>query len=110
MMQVRFGRRKKIQFTDKIHPMQGIIAALVGLVSVALLCTLFILSYQSKGNSGLYIGFLGMLDLAVSVVGFVMAVKCFKKEDIYILTPTLGAVINGMMIISCMLLYVMGAV
>lgn len=108
-MQIRFGRRKKIQFTDKIHPPQGIIAALIGLVSVVLLCVLFTLSYQSKGNSGLYIGVLGMLDLAVSIVGFIMAVKCFKKEDIYIFTPTLGAVLNGMMIICCMLLYVTGA-
>ena len=41
---------------------------------------------------------------------FVMAIKCFKKEDIYMVTPTLGAVLNGIMVISCMLLYVMGAV
>ena len=33
-----------------------------------------------------------------------------QKEDIYMVTPTLGAVLNGIMVISCMLLYVMGAV
>ena len=109
-MQIRFGRRKKIQFTDKTHPLQGLIAALVGVASVVFLCVLFTLSCKAKGGSGLYIGVLGMLDMALSVFGFVMAVKCFKKEDIYIITPTLGAVLNGMMMISCMLLYVMGAV
>lgn len=109
-MQIRFGRRKKIQFTDRSHPMQGIISTMVGVISVAFLCVLFVLSCRAKGNAGLFIGILGMLDLAVSVFGFILSLKCFQKEDIYMITPTLGAVLNGMMIISCMLLYVMGAV
>ncbi len=109
-MQIRIGRHKKIQFTDKSHPVQGIVASLVGFGAVALLVVLFWLSSRAKGNSGLFVGGLGMLDLAVSVAGFILAIRCYKKEDIYMLTPTLGAVINGVMIICCMLLYVMGAV
>jgi hypothetical protein len=109
-LQIRFGRRKRIQFTDKTHPAQGIAAALVGVASVIFLGVLFMLSSRQKGNAGLFVGVLGMLDLAISIAGFVMAVKCYKKEDIYMITPTIGAVLNGLMIISCMLLYVIGSV
>ena len=109
-MHIRFGKRGRIRFTDKSHPVQGIISTLIGMGAVVLLCVLFILSSKAKGNSGLYMGILGMFDLAISITGFVMAIKCFKKEDIYMVTPTLGAVLNGIMVISCMLLYVMGAV
>lgn len=109
-MQIRFGRRKNIRFTDKTHPAQGIAAALTGVCSVVLLNVLFVLSSKAQGDAGLFVGVLGMLDLAISIVGFVLALKCYKKEDIYMITPTLGAVLNGLMIISCMLLYVLGSV
>lgn len=109
-VKVRFGKRKRIQFTDQYHPKQGIISMLIGVGTVILLCVLFVLSSNAKGNAGLFVGGLGMVDLAISVFGFVLAVKCFKKEEIYVITPTLGAVFNGMMIIGCMLLYVIGAV
>jgi hypothetical protein len=109
-LQIRFGSRKKIRFTDKTHPAQGIAAALIGVCSLVFLNVLFMLSSKAQGNAGLFIGVLGMLDLAVSIVGFVLALKCYKKEDIYMLTPALGAVLNGLMIICCMLLYVVGSV
>lgn len=109
-MQIRFGKRRRIRFTDKTHPVQGIVSSLIGIGTVALICVLFILSSRAKGNAGLLVGVLGMFNMAVSAVGFVMAVKCFKKEDIYVVTPTIGAVLNGIMLIFCMLLYVMGAV
>ena len=109
-MHIRIGKRNRIQFTDKTHPVQGIISTLIGVGALVLLCVLFILSSKAKGNAGLFAGVLGMADLAVSIAGFIMAIKCFEKDDIYMVTPTLGAVLNGIMVISCMLLYVMGAV
>lgn len=109
-MQIRFGKRRRIRFTDKYHPVEGIISSVIGVLSVVFLCILFVLSSKARGTAGLYVGVLGMLNLAISIVGFVMAVKCYKKEDIYMLTPALGAILNGLMVISGMLLYVSGAV
>lgn len=109
-MQIRFGKRKRIQFTDKSHPVQGVLSSIIGVCTVVFMCVLFVLSSRAKGAAGLYVGVLGMLNLAISVVGFVIAVKCYKKEDIYMLTPTLGAILNGLMVIGGMLLYVSGAV
>ena len=109
-MQIRIGGRKKIQFTDKTHPAKGIISVILGAVSLLLLCVLFPLSSMSKGTSGILFGFLGMLVLIVSAVGFILAVRCYNKEDIYFTTPAVGSVLNGLLIILCMLLYIMGAV
>ncbi|MCH5253044.1 MAG: hypothetical protein J1F22_08765 [Lachnospiraceae bacterium] len=109
-MQIRIGGRKKIQFTDKTHPVPGIISFILGILSALALCVLFVLSSLSKGTSGIIFGFLGVLVFLVSVVGFILAVRCYDKEDIYLFTPAVGSVLNGLLIILCMMLYIMGAV
>lgn len=108
-MQIRIGSRKRIQFTDKSHPVMGIISMIIGSCSFILLLVLCIFSSKAKGTSGLEAGVLGVLDFFASVLGFVLAVKCCRKEDIYMITPTIGAVLNGLLVILCMILYVIGA-
>lgn len=108
-MQIQIGSRKRIQFTDKTHPVQGIISVILGFCSLVLLFALCILSGRAKGMSGIEAGILGVVDLVVSLVGFIMAIRCYRKEDIYLITPSLGATINGLLVILCMVLYIVGA-
>lgn len=108
-MNIRIGSRKRIQFTDKTHPVPGIISVILGFCSFVLLLVLCILSSKAKGAAGMEVGTLGILDFAVSLTGFIMAVKCYRKEDIYLLMPSIGAALNGILVILCMILYVMGA-
>ncbi|MCH5265552.1 MAG: hypothetical protein J1F02_06610 [Lachnospiraceae bacterium] len=108
-MQVHFGNRRKIQFTDKTHPVMGIVSVVMGGASLLLLAILCILSSMAKGASGLSAGYLGILALLVAIVGFVLAARCYQKEDIYLVTPAVGSVLNGMLVVISLLLYVIGA-
>lgn len=109
-MQVRFGSRKKIQFTDKIHPAGGIVSVVIGGLAVVALVSLFLLSSSEKGNSGFLAGVFGLLVLVASIAGFIMAAKCYKREDVYMVTPAVGTVLNITIILFCIILYVIGAV
>lgn len=109
-MQVRFGKRKRIQFTDRSHPVMGILSVILGVVSLVILAVLCIVSGQSGGNAGIFAGVIGIMSMIISVVGFVMAVKCYRQEDIYMITPALGSVLNGMLVIVFLLLFFIGAV
>ncbi len=108
-MNIRIGSRKRIQFTDKTHPALGIISVVLGFCSFVLLLVLCIFSGKARGMSGIEAGVLGILDFIISMVGFIMAVKCYRKEDIYLLMPSIGAALNGVLVIFCMILYVIGA-
>ena len=110
-MLVHYGGRKKrqIRFSDKTHPALGIASSVIGVAVWAVLITLCIISYHAGGASGLAVGAFGILVLIGAVVGLVFAVKCYKKEDIYMLTPAMGTFLNGIMIIICTILYFMGA-
>ena len=81
-MQIRIGKRRKIQFTDKKHPLQGILSALLAALSFAMMIILFVCSGMEKGNGGIMYGYLGILNLLLSVTGFVLSLRCLKREDI----------------------------
>lgn len=107
-MRIRIGRRRKIQFTDKKHPRQGIVSTVMAVASFAFMCALFVGSGRAKGNAGLSYGYLGILNMIFSAVGFVVAFRCFKQDEIYLTTPTTGAVVNGLIVITYLILYILG--
>ena len=109
-MEVRFGNRKRIRFSDKKHPKHGIISVVLGVLSIIILLTLCIVSGHAKGRAGMEIGALGLATMVLSIIGFVLAVRCNKEEDIYHVTPAVGSVLNGIMILLVMVLFIKGAI
>jgi len=94
-VQIRFGSRRKFRFSDRKHPMTGIISVIIGIVALISLIVLFLISSSVKGSMGIVAGFLGMFVLISSIVGFILAAKCYKKEDIYM---DLALFINKLML------------
>ena len=109
-MKIRIGSRRNIQFTDKTHPMMGILSLIIGIAALGVLITLFFISSSVRGNSGMSAGVLGILVMIASIAGFILAVRCYKKEDIYMTIPAIASVLNGVLIIACLMLYVLGSV
>ena len=108
-MRIRIGRRRKIQFTDKKHPLQGIISMLIAFASFIFMIVLFVCAGKERGNGGPVFGYLGIVTLLFSAVGFFLALRCYKREDVYMTTPAAGAFINGIIIIIYLILYFLGA-
>lgn len=107
-MNIRFGRQRKIRFTDKKHPTRGVISFLIAVVSLIFMISLFIGSSRAAGNGGIAYGYLGLLNFAIAVAGFVMALRCYKLEDIYMTTPAIGSVVNGCIALIYLFLYFLG--
>ena len=78
----------------------------MGTVAWIVLIILVMISGAAGGKSGLVLGVAGLLDLVFSAVGFWLAMRCYKKEDIYMTTP----VLNGLLVLGLVILYVIGAV
>lgn len=108
-MQVRFGKRKKIQFSDKTHPTRGILSVILAGITLLILVVLCIVSGMAKGQAGIGIGFAGIGALGMSLIGFIMAVRCSREEDIYMVTPAVGSVLNGTLTLMLMVLFFIGA-
>ncbi|MCI7060627.1 MAG: DUF6142 family protein [Lachnospiraceae bacterium] len=103
-------RRKKegLHLTDKKHPKQGIWSTVLGIVSVVFFLVLCFMSGETGGKAGVWIGILGVLCAVISIWGFVLAMLSLKMDNIRQLFPSLGVVINGIMIVFYLVIYIMG--
>ena len=108
-MEIRYGKNKRIQFTDRSHPTMGIVSVVRGLGALVALIALCIFSSKAKGNSGLAIGAIGTLAMIMSIIGFILSIKCYQKEDISRVLPTVVSVLNGILVITFLLLVFIGA-
>lgn len=107
-MQIHFGRKKSLKLTDKVHPLNAIIATIIGVASVSLFITVCFVAGKSHGHGGIGLGALGILCFLMSLVGFLMTWVSLHQENIRPLFPTLAALINGTSLVFYLILYIMG--
>lgn len=108
MSKKKKGTRSSLHLTDKKHPISGILAMILGILSIIIFVVICFVSSQSHGKAGLGIGFIGILCFLLSIVGFVLSWVTLHQENIRPLFPTIGAVIGGLLMVFYLLLYVWG--
>jgi hypothetical protein len=104
-----FKRKKEmIHFSGRRHTRLGIISAIIGIAVVIGFLTISFISGFARGNGGFVLGIIGLLLFGLSIFGFVLSYKSFKKKDIFYRFPIIGAVSNGFMIILFLIIYILG--
>lgn len=101
-------KREMIRFSGRRHTKTGIASMIIGLVVIIGFLTISFISGFHKGQGGILLGAVGILLFGLSVLGFVLSYRAFKKKDIFYRYPILGAAINGFMFIVLLVLYIMG--
>ncbi len=106
---MRLGKNKEmIHFSGRRHTKTGIFSMVIGLIVVIGFLTLSIISGINKGHGSFLLGVIGLLLFGLSVFGFVLSYKAFKKKDIFYRFPVIGAVLNGFMTIIFLIVYILG--
>lgn len=102
-------KRGSYKFTDKTHP---IVSILMVAMSIIIIITIGVLSYQSSlsaGNGPLMYGVISFFAMLLSLGGFLVSIFSLKQRDIFYLFPVLGAVLNGITFIGLFVVYLIGA-
>ncbi len=109
---LRFRKKKQeepeVQFTDKIRPKKGIVSLCLAVLCLGLMVAMIVLSAMAGGEGGWYLGAGGMAALLLAIIGFILAVRCFRMENIYYGLPLSGAFFNGVLLLGCLACYVLG--
>lgn len=104
-----FKRKKEAyKFSDKKQSVRGLISLAMGILSCVCLLVLFYISSLTGGNGGLLLGAIGLLMLIFSIAGFLTGVKASKEKDIYYNIPIIGLVLNGFLVATYLILYMLG--
>ncbi len=86
---------KKYKFTDKKLSRGGILSSLFVLIAAGLLYAGVYISYKADGNGGANVGMLGAGAFLVSITGFIVGIRSFKKDDVFLGFPWFGVVGNA---------------
>lgn len=104
-----FRRNKEmIHFSGRRHSKMGICSALIGIVTVLGFLTISMVSGFRSGKGGFALGIIGIFLFALSLFGFVLSYKTFKKKDIFYRFPVIGVILNGIMSIVFLIIYLIG--
>ena len=83
-------RESSLHLTDKHHPLLGIVATLLAVLSAGMFGSACVAASGSNGHAGLLVGFVGICSLVVAGVGFVLFDLCLhqtfycRKENHYV--------------------------
>lgn len=87
-------KRKGYIFTNKRHSDRGLMAAILGIISIASLAIVVFQTYQNGGEALVSYGFTGALAAIFSIVGLVLGIVTVKDKNYYRLFPVLGVLLN----------------
>lgn len=103
-------KRKNYKFSDKTHPVPGLLSFCFGMAALVSIAVSSIISFRAQGNGGIFIGFLGFVSMILSIAGVVLSIISLKKKDIHYRFPVMGGVLCGFLTLFYIILYVIGCV
>jgi len=104
----RKAERRGMHFHGRKRSKTGVAGFIISVVCVVLFLVLCIISAAAKGESGEFIGALGLFVMAGCGVSFYLSLKGLKEKDVYTKLPFAGLVISGVLFVLLFCLYVMG--
>ncbi len=89
----------KYKFSNKTHPLLGIMSFLLGVISVGAFVAAITLSVRAGGEVAVQYVLAVILGAVMSVAGVVLGIIARRKRECYYLFPNMGIALNGLMIV-----------
>lgn len=99
---------KKYKFTDKKISWGGVLSSLFAVLACICLASGVYISFKAKGNGGTNVGILGAGAFLLSLVGFFVGLRSFKKDNIFLGFPWFGVVVNALIWLVMFLIILVG--
>lgn len=97
---------RKYKFTDKKISRGGVVSSLFVLIAIGMIYYAVNISYRAHGAGDVTVGILGAGAWVVSLVGFIVGVRSFKQDQVFLGLPWFGVVGNAIIwiFLACLLL------
>lgn len=92
-----FGRMK-YKFTNKKHPMHGLVSSILGVISASSIVIAIHLTVLQKGAALHQYGTVGLLTAIFSLIGFGFGIASLMEKDVYRIFPIIGVILNTLSI------------
>lgn len=92
-----FGRMN-YKFTNKKHPMHGLVSSILGAISATAIAIAIHLTVLQKGVALHQYGTVGLLTAIFSLTGFGFGIASLMEKDVYRIFPIIGLLLNTLSI------------
>jgi len=99
-------KKSSYMFTNKEHTQKGIMATILGVISLATLAYMVIMSYQRAGDVPLQYGAAALLSMVFAFVGIILGVISKSERDKFYLFSYLGIGLNVLVLAVLGLIFV----
>lgn len=103
------GKKNGYIFTNKEHTRKGIMATILGIISIATLIYTVLMSYRQDGNVPRQYGAAAMLVMVFAFVGIILGVVSRMERDKYYLFSYLGIALNVLVLAAISIILYAGA-
>lgn len=103
------GKKKGYIFTNKEHTRKGIMATILGIISIATLVYTVLMSYRQDGEVPRQYGAAAMLVMLFAFVGIILGVVSRMERDKYYLFSYLGIALNVLVLAAISIILYAGA-
>lgn len=103
------GKKNGYIFTNKEHTRKGIMATILGIISIATLIYTVLMSYRQDGNVPRQYGAAAMLVMVFAFVGIILGVISRMERDKYYLFSYLGIALNVLVLVAISIILYAGA-
>lgn len=103
------GKKNGYIFTNKEHTRKGIMATILGIISIATLVYTVLMSYRQDGNVPRQYGAAAMLVMVFAFVGIILGVISRMERDKYYLFSYLGIALNVLVLAAISIILYAGA-
>lgn len=98
----------EVKFTNRVRPGKGIASVVLAILAICLMSAMIVWSTVLDGNGEILLGAGGMVALLLTIIGFILSIRCFRMENIYYGTPICGLALNSVFLLAFLTLYAFG--
>ncbi len=103
------AKKNSFMFTNKEHTKKGIMATILGIISLVTLAYMVFMSYQRAGDVPLQYGAAALLSMIFAFVGIVLGVVSKSDRDKFYLFSYLGIGLNVLVLAVLSIILYAGA-
>ena len=98
-------KKKNYMFTNKKHPIKGIMSVILGIISLASLGLAVYQTYEARGEANGSMGVVGFVATCFFIIGLVLGFLAKRETDRFGFFVYLGIALNflGLVVISAIL-------
>lgn len=100
--------KRKYIFTNKRHSTEAIGSVILGTVSLLGMIAAIYLSFREAGGTKPGYGLTGFLAVLFSLVGLILGILSFRKNDSFLLLCWMGTILNLLVLIGTGFIFSLG--